>query len=156
LAASRAGAFVPRSFTSSIACIKQVIGIGDGLTSRDTQGVVAGLRAIAAQAVPLTACGVTSDDVAAAAQLATDRLGADDRQGAARDARADTTESHLDGQLRLEAAVDEISARGALAMRRDAVARGRFERLISATGPSKEDEDLAGPEPAPIPAGPPA
>ena len=33
--------------------------------------------------------------------------------------------------------------------------RNRFERLVSATGPSKEDDDQAGTEPAPVPAGPP-
>jgi hypothetical protein len=135
------------------AALRTAIGIGDGLKAEDTQGVVAALRAIADHGVALAQCGVVPDDVTAASALAAELLGADGTQGTLIDARAEHTEDRVDTQLRVEGAVDEISARGALAFYQDPVIAERFRRLVAVGGPTADDEADAGPEPTPPPVG---
>lgn len=130
------------------ATLRTGVGIGDGLKDRDTQRVIAALRAIVEHGTALATCGVTSDDVADARRLADALFAAQGQQDAKMDARSATTEDRNDVQLRMEAAIDEISSRGALATLRDRVAAERFQRLVSHTGPTAEDEQQAGPEPA--------
>ncbi|MBI3180717.1 MAG: hypothetical protein HYZ28_01095 [Myxococcales bacterium] len=126
--------------------LRTAIGIGDGLRPADTQKLVASLRAIASQASALTPCGVLASDIAKATTFAADLLTADTEQGKKRDDRAGHTEDRNDVQLRLEASVDQISARGALQFLSDKKTKERFERLVSASGPTKEDEQEAGTE----------
>ncbi|HEV8322349.1 MAG TPA: hypothetical protein VG389_12090 [Myxococcota bacterium] len=128
--------------------LRTAVGIGDDLRKTDTQGVVAVLRSVVQNASALAACGVSSDDVTKATTMIADLLGADDTQGQKMDDRADHTEDKNDVQLRLEAAVDQISARGALAFVGDPVLKARFERLVASGGPTPEDEQAAETEPS--------
>jgi len=132
------------------------LGIGDGLAHGDTAGVAAALDAVVAQAAALASLGILPADVAKAQALSAQLKSADASQDASRDARASATEDRADTQRRLERAVDEIASRGAMAFDDDSPAEAaiveRFERLVSASGPTAEDETDAGPEPAPAPA----
>jgi hypothetical protein len=101
------------------------------------------------------------DDVAKAQALATQLAGADVKQAGAMDARASTTEDRVDAHLRVEQAIDRISAVGTLAFDEDDAASqlvaARFERLVETSGPSADDEAELGDEPAPpAPPAPPA
>ena len=132
------------------------LGIGDALRPGDTAGVAAALDALASQAAALAAHGILPSDIAKAQALSAQLKGADASQDASRDARAVAIEDRVDAQLRLERAVDQIASRGAMAFDEDVPAEAviveRFERLVSASGPTAEDETDAGPEPAPAPA----
>jgi hypothetical protein len=136
--------------------LRTAIGIGDRLKAENTSKVVAALDSAVENAVALSFCGVTPDDIAEAKTLAEDLRAADTSQAGAKDARSDTTEDRTDTQLRIEKAIDQISSRGALAFRKNAVIAERFGRLVSSSGPTAEDEADAGDEPAQAPAVPPA
>lgn len=138
---------------SANAALRTAIGIGDGLRKDDTKGVLAALKAIETHAESLRAVGVHSDDVAEAAALAASLRAADDAQSTSMNARADSTEARVAAHLRLEAAVDSISSKGALAFRKDPLVRARFERLVADGGP-QADDDRGGPGPLdpPVPA----
>ena len=131
--------------------LRTAVGIGDGLDAGQTRGVLAALDAIGTNADGLRACGVQNDDIAEAAALATSLRAADASQGASMDSRTASTEDRIDAQLRVQAAVGSIMAKGVLAFRKDPVIRGRFERLVSSDGPSAEDDPGAPPAP-PAPA----
>ena len=151
---------VVRRSATAPAHLWAALGIGDNLRPGDTAGVAAALDAVVAQAAALAAHGILPGDVAKAQALSAQLKGADAGQDASRDARASATEDRADTQLRLERAVDEISSRGAMAFDDDVPAEAaiveRFERLVSTSGPTAEDETDVGPEPAPAPAPAPA
>lgn len=128
------------------------IGIGDGLRAIDTSKVIAGLDAVISSAVPLGSCGVLPQDILDATQLRDALHAADLKQNAARDLRSNLAESREDTQLRVQASVDEIAGRAPLAFRKDKLLQARFERVVSASGPTPEDDAEAGAEPAPTPA----
>jgi len=151
---------VIRRSPSAPAPLWAALGIGDNLRPTDTAAVAAALDALAGQAAALAAHGILPSDIAKAQALSAQLKGADASQDASRDARAVAIEDRVDAQLRLERAVDQIASRGAMAFDEDfpaeAVIVERFERLVSASGPTAEDETDAGPEPAPAPAPAPA
>jgi hypothetical protein len=141
--------------------LRTALGVGDELRAGDTVGVVAALQRIATHAAELAPLGVLADDVAKAQALATQLAGADVKQAGAMDARASTTEDRVDAHLRVEQAIDRISAVGTLAFDEDDAASqlvaARFERLVETSGPSADDEAELGDEPAPpAPPAPPA
>ena len=147
---------VIRRSPSAPAPLWAALGIGDNLRPTDTAAVAAALDALAGQAAALAAHGILPSDIAKAQALSAQLKGADASQDASRDARAVAIEDRVDAQLRLERAVDQIASRGAMAFDEDVPAEAviveRFERLVSASGPTAEDETDAGPEPAPAPA----
>lgn len=151
---------VIRRSPSAPAPLWAALGIGDNLRPTDTAAVAAALDALAGQAAALAAHGILPSDIAKAQALSAQLKGADASQDASRDARAVAIEDRVDAQLRLERAVDQIASRGAMAFDEDVPAEAviveRFERLVSASGPTAEDETDAGPEPAPAPAPAPA
>jgi hypothetical protein len=141
--------------------LRTALGVGDDLRPSDTAGVVAALQAIVAQAAELAPLGVIADDVAKAQALAAALSGANVAQGSAFDAREATTEARHEAQLRVEQAIDRVSAVGALAFDDDddaasELVAARFERLVASSGPSAADEDDVGDEPAPPSPSPPA
>ena len=151
---------VIRRSPSAPAPLWAALGIGDNLRPTDTAAVAAALDALAGQAAALAAHGILPSDIAKAQALSAQLKGADASQDASRDARAVAIEDRVDAQLRLERAVDQIASRGAMAFDEDVPAEAviveRFERLVSASGPTAEDETDAGPETAPAPAPAPA
>lgn len=131
--------------------LKTAMGIGDGLRPTDTRGVLDTLGAVGRNADALRAIGVQNQEIEEAASLATQLRGANAAQDVSIDARSDATHDRVTAQLRLEAAVDVISSQGALAFRKNAAVRERFERLVSSTGPLAEDDPTPPLDP-PVPA----
>lgn len=123
------------------AALRKAIGVGDDLAPTKTQQILDVLAAVAANAAGLRLCRVAADDIEEAASLATQLQAADAGQTTAQQARAGSTEDRVDTQLRIEEAVDAIHVAGMLAFRKQPAIRARFERLVSASGPSAEDED---------------
>jgi hypothetical protein len=124
--------------------LRKAIGVGDDLAATKTQDVLDALNAVAANAAGLRLCRIAADDIEEAASLATQLQAADAGQTSAKQARAGSTEDRVDTQLRIEEAVDAIHVAGMLAFRKQPAIRARFERLVSASGPSAEDEDEGG------------
>ena len=103
-------------------------------------GVLTALDAIGLHADALKPCGVIADDVTEATTLATRLRGADAAQHGKIGIREASTDDRVDAQLRLEEAIDRIQSAGTLAFRKDPAIRGRFERLVTASGPTSEDD----------------
>ena len=133
-----------RRSPNGTAALRKAIGVGDDLDPGDTQGILDVLAAVAAHADGLRRCRVAADDITEAASLATQLQAADAGQTSAKQGRASSTEERVDIQLRIEAAVDVIHVAGKLAFRKQPAVRGRFERLVSTSGPSDEDEGGGG------------
>lgn len=120
-------------------------GVGEKVAARSTSNVLAALR------MCVNAIGKDPDRARRAGLLDSDKLElegyiatlgkADDVQDAAVDASKDTTISKKALQLRVEAAVDEIATRGAIAFRLKPAIRERFEALISHAGPAAQDRE---------------
>lgn len=126
------------------ATLRKAIGVGDNLDPGNTRGILDVLAAVAAHADGLRQCRIGADDIAEAASFATQLQDADDGQTSAQQARAGSTEDRMDTQLRIEAAIDVISTVGVLAFRKQPAIRARFERLVSASGPSADGTDEGG------------
>jgi hypothetical protein len=133
--------------------LRTAIGVGDGLRPANTKAVLDALASVVAHASELSACGITAEDTAEASTLASQLGGADAAQKVAIDTRSNATEDRVAAQLRLEAAIDEIQAQGVLAFRKNPTLRARFERLVSSSGPTGEDEQ-GGADSGPGPSGP--
>ena len=120
--------------------LRTAIGVGDGLKATDTERVLNVLDQIVLNEPGLLACGATAEEVDEAEALAISLRGADDAQTTSVGARSIATNRRADAQLRLEAAVDQIYSRGRAAFRKNSAVRARFERLVSADGPTAEEE----------------
>jgi hypothetical protein len=130
---------VKRSRNGS-ATLRAAVGVGDNLRATDTRRVVAALRSIGKYREGVLACGVAAADLDDAEALAVALQGADELQDEKIDVRASSTEQRVDAQLRMEDAIDDIDTAGVLSFRKNAAVRARFERLVSSSGPTKEDE----------------
>ena len=126
------------------AALRKAIGVGDDLAPTKTQQTLDVLAAVAANAAGLRLCRVAAADIEEAASLATQLQAADAGQTSAQQARASSTEDRVDIQLRVEEAVDAIHVAGMFAFRKQPAIRTRFERLVSASGPSADDQDEGG------------
>lgn len=129
--------------------LRTAMGVGQQLNPAVTKAVLDALAAIATHAPALRECRIAEADIEEAASLATRLQAADATQKGAQGARTGSTEDRIDAQLRLEAAIDAIHVAGTLAFRKDAAIRGRFERLVSSSGPSAEDQRDPPPDPTP-------
>lgn len=130
--------------------LRTALGIGDGLRENDTGNVALALRGIIEQATALAALGVLPEDIAEATELRTNLLAADTAQDERRDEREASTEARVEAHLRIEAAIDMLSSRGAFAFRHDPLVQALFQRLVAVSGPSAQDEKDAGGEPSPV------
>lgn len=125
---------------------RAAVGIGDEIGETEAKKILAQIQSIQANRAILVPCGVIGpvvDVLVAGSITLRERVAA---QTAAEDARSDTTEERIEAHLTIERLVDQISSRGALAFEvaGDPVLRDRFMRLVSAEGPTKEDELEAG------------
>lgn len=128
------------------AALRTALAVGEPLKVTDTNRILELLAVVAAQADALRACGAPAVSIAEAATLAIDLKNADDQQQVKIGERTNTTEDRNDIQVRVEAGVETVSLLGVFLFRKNAAVRGRFERLLSSSGPTKEDvtEDEGG------------
>lgn len=131
---------------------RAAVGIGETLSETDVNAILAQAAEIVRNRDILVACGVIPPVVDALSVAATELTASSSAQAGAKDTRSDTTEARTDAHLEIEALVDEISSRGALAfgMLKNAVLAGRFARLVSSEGPTAEDDKEAGDDDAPV------
>jgi hypothetical protein len=125
--------------------LKTLLGVGDHVVVTDLEKLATIGEAIAARRATLAAGGVTPDEADEAAALALALRGKSTAQAGAAGTRGGDTDARRDAHHRAEAAIDEISTRGAAAHRKSPDARGRFERLRSESGPTAADEAEAKP-----------
>ncbi len=125
---------------------RAIVGIGETLDESDVDGILAQAARIEANKDALKSCGVIGPVVDALTAGATQLRATKGAQADAKDARANTTEQRLEAHLTIERLVDEISSRGALAFEvaGNPVLRDRFQRLVSDSGPTAQDQTEAG------------
>lgn len=125
----------------------KALGVGEKLSAVNTNAVAAALtavlRAFDKKAELAQQIGVLQADLDEAAALVGALLSADGQQAQAIGERKDKTFDRKAVQLRIEASVDAISARGQMAFRSDPAMRARFEALVSGAGPAAKDEQPA-------------
>jgi len=111
------------------------LGVGENISDKNTNAVQGAMGAILAalDADPdlPPKLGLVPDDLEEARALASALGGADQAQTASENVRKAKTFDKNVTQLRLEAAVDEVSSRGQMAYRKDAVVRARFAALVA-------------------------
>lgn len=128
---------------------RKALGVGEKLSPDDTGRVIGAIAAIlklgAERPDVLRRIGVLEEDLPEGRQLGLDLGGADSAQAAIFAVGKDRTFDKNVVQLRIEAAIDEISSRGAMALRQDAQERERFEDLVAEAGPKPQEEEARPP-----------
>jgi hypothetical protein len=123
--------------------VRKTFGIGDGLAAGAADKVKGVLQAILQAftndpTLPRR-IGLLEEDVAEGSRLLASLGGATESQVAAKSAKIEATFDRNVVQMRVEDAVDAISARGRIAFRKDPKVRDRFMALVSSAGPAAED-----------------
>ena len=123
----------------------KLVGVGESTHPGSTTQVVAGmnacLQAFAEHAAFASKIGVLDADVAEGKAIVADLIAADGNQTEVMTESKDKTFDRNAVQLRVEAAVDMISSRGAMAFRSVPDIKRRFSDLISSSGPVVSDGD---------------
>lgn len=117
------------------------LGVGERITAADPKLVAAAIQAIletlTADGTLAATLGLLPDDVKDGEDLRASLSGAGKDQSDAMAAKKQKTLDKNLVQLQVEAAVDQISSRGALAFRKNPVIRDQFAALVSSAGPAE-------------------
>lgn len=127
---------------------RKAIGIGEKVDPRQSGKVRSAIASILKFATDkpdvARSIGMIPEDLAEGQGLLVALAAAENGQSAATTLSTEKTFNKDVVQLRVEAAIDQISARGAMAARKNAPLRARFEALVSSTGPAAEDQPQEG------------
>jgi hypothetical protein len=131
----------------------KALGVGEPLSANSTTAVLAALtaclNAFAENSELAGAIGLIEADLDEARTIKAELAAADAAQAGVMEKAKDKTFDRNAVQMRIEAAVDMISARGRMAFRRVPDIRGRFEALTSTSGPGAKAETPVEAQPTP-------